>query len=222
MEKGRLIGKGMTAEVYEWGPDKVLKLYFERFGEDWAKFEARVGRTVHEAGVASPAVYDMVEVDGRKGVIFERIHGTSMLRQVLAEPWNVFNYAKDLVELQYSIHCCSAENLPTQKERFAIRINSTRELTQPEKRRIMEYIDRLPDGNSVCHGDLHFNNIIISKNKLVPIDWTSAYQGNPSGDVARTCLMMCSPSKTHGQSDLLLYMTNHSSSSESVVRRPVH
>lgn len=26
MQKGSMIGKGMTAEVYEWGQDKVLPL----------------------------------------------------------------------------------------------------------------------------------------------------------------------------------------------------
>jgi hypothetical protein len=26
MNKGKLLGKGMTAEVYEWGQDKVVKL----------------------------------------------------------------------------------------------------------------------------------------------------------------------------------------------------
>lgn len=33
MSKGYLIGKGMTAEVYEWEEDKVIKLYFYCFSD---------------------------------------------------------------------------------------------------------------------------------------------------------------------------------------------
>ena len=62
MEKGKLLGSGMTAEVYEWGQDKILKLYFNKYSSDeWVNHEAKVGHIVHESGVISPAVYDEVE-----------------------------------------------------------------------------------------------------------------------------------------------------------------
>ncbi len=44
----------------------------------------------------------------------------------------------------------------------------------------------MPDGNTLCHGDLHPENLMVSKNKLYVIDWSNAYSGNPIGDVART------------------------------------
>lgn len=209
MKKGELIGKGMTAEVYEWGKDKVLKLYFEKFSDDWIKCEAEIGTAVHEAGVPSPAVYDMIDVDGRRGIIFQRILGKSMLKQIQAEPWNLYNFAKQLAELQFSIHQCSANNLPSQEERFAIRIKSSSGILGSMEQRILDYIRSLPNGFSVCHGDLHFNNIIVSGNKLVPIDWTNAYQGNPLGDVARTCLMMTSPVKPPGTSYMIMMLSQY-------------
>ena len=209
MKKGELIGKGMTAEVYAWGHDKVLKLYFEQFSEDWIKYEAEIGTAVHEAGVSSPTVFDMIDVEGRKGIIFERIFGKSMLKLILAEPWKVYYYAKQLADLQFKVHQCSASSLPSQQERFAVRINSSSKKLGKTQQTILDYMDHLPNGSSVCHGDFHFNNIIVSGKKLVPIDWTNAYQGNPLGDVARTCLMMSSPSKPPGASDIMMMLSRY-------------
>ena len=202
-----MIGKGMTAEVYEWGSDKVVKLFFERFSEDWINYEASIGKVIHEAGVPSPAVFDIIELDGRKGIIFQRISGTSILSHLQIEPWNIYNYATQLAALHFRIHRYTAADLPSQEERFAVKINSSSKLLGHKEQRILNYIESLPDGTSVCHGDLHFNNIIVSDHKLVPIDWTSAYRGNPLGDVARTCLMMSSPAKPEGASDLIMLLS---------------
>lgn len=209
MVKGDLIGKGMTAEVYEWGRDKVLKLYFDRFGDEWVDYEAGIGNAVHKAGVPSPAVYDIVNVDGRKGIIFQRIFGKSILKRIQAEPWDLYKYATGFAGLQYKIHQCRAESLPTQKERFTTKIKSSSQILGELEGRILDYIDSLPNGNSVCHGDFHFNNIIISDNDMIPIDWNNAYKGDPMSDIARTCLMMISPSKPHGTADFIIMLSQY-------------
>jgi hypothetical protein len=49
MEKGLLIGKGKTAEVYEWGPDRVLNLFLNNISNERAIYEARIGKAVNEA-----------------------------------------------------------------------------------------------------------------------------------------------------------------------------
>ena len=209
MNKGALIGKGMTAEVYEWGQNKVLKLYHERFSREWIQYEANIGTAIHDAGVPSPAVYEIVEVDGRKGIVFQRIYGKSMLKHIQAEPWNICNYASQLARLQFSIHQCTAGCLPTQTEKYSARIHGSSALLGDKEQKILNYIDGLPDGTSVCHGDFHFNNIIVSGNKLVPVDWTNAYQGNPLGDVARTFLMMNSPGKTSGIGNMNMLLSQY-------------
>lgn len=71
--------EGRTAQVYRWDESHVLKLYREWCPPDWVEYEARVARAIHAAGVASPAAGDIVEVDGRRGLIYERLEGPSML-----------------------------------------------------------------------------------------------------------------------------------------------
>lgn len=193
MEKGALLGKGMTAEVFKWGSDKVLKLFFERYGEERILYEAKIGDIVHQAVEPSPAVFDVIDVDGRKGILFQRVNGKTMSKQIEAKPWKLYCFAKQLAGLHFKIHECSAELLPSQKERLTFVIGRSSQRLGDKGKRILEYLESLPDGFSVCHGDLHFNNVIVSGKALVAVDWNSAYRGNPLGDVARTCLMMNSP-----------------------------
>lgn len=199
----------MTAEVYEWGQDKVLKLYFDKFSDDWVKYEARVGKSVNEAGAPSPEVFDTVDIDGRKGIIFQRIAGRSVLDHIETEPWNIYRFIRKIAALHFKIHKCTADGLPSQMERFGYTVNRSSELLGKRVERIMYYIKRLPDGESICHGDLHFGNIIISDGKYIPVDWNSAYKGNPLGDVARTCLIITSPMVPPGTPAMMEALYNY-------------
>jgi uncharacterized protein (TIGR02172 family) len=209
MKKGALIGKGMTAEVYEWGHDKVLKLFFSRYDDERIKYEADIGTIVHEAGVPSPEVFGVVDVDGRKGIIFQRIFGKSMLKHIQAEPWKMYDYAQKLAGVQFKIHQCSASLLPSQKERLSFIIGKSAQRLGSKEQRILDYLDSLPDGISVCHGDVHFNNVIVSGNELVAVDWNSAYKGNPLGDVSRTCLLINSPTVLQGIPDAMMMLSRY-------------
>jgi len=207
MKKGELLGKGMTAEVYKWGQDKVLKLYFDEYDEEWVRREAEIGQRVHEAGVPSPGVFDMVEIDGRKGVIFQRIFGKTILNTLETEPWRFCNFVQQMAAFHYKIHKCSADGIPSQKEKFAFKIKLSSEILGDKVEKILDYVDRLPEGESICHGDLYLSNIIVSNNKLVAIDWNSGYMGDPCGDVARTCLIINSPTVPPGIPDIMAAMS---------------
>lgn len=198
-----MIGKGMTAEVYEWGKDRVLKLFNKGFNIERINHEAEVGFRVNQAGIPSPASYGMIDVDGRKGIILQRIFGRSILKHVETEPWMTSYYAKQMADLHFKIHNHTVKQLPDQKEIIATAIKESAEILGDKEIRILAYLDKLPMGTSVCHGDLHFENIIISENGLVAIDWMNAYRGNALGDVARTCLSISSPAIPNGTFDIM-------------------
>jgi tRNA A-37 threonylcarbamoyl transferase component Bud32 len=208
MEKGKLLGSGVTAEVYEWGKDKVLKLYFDKYSNDeWVNHETEMSRLVHKSGIISPAVYNEVEIDGRRGTIYQRIFGKSIRDQLIEQPWELYNYLKQAAAVQYNIHSFSIRGLPSQMERLTQTINISSDILGYRLRTILEYMESLPDGKSICHGDFYFNNIIISGKKLVPIDWNSAYTGNPLGDLARTCIIISSPAIPPGFPESIAMLT---------------
>ena len=209
MQKGKLVGRGMTAEVYSWGQDKVLKLYFDWVSEESIKYEAEVGRAVFEAGIPSPAVYDIVEEDSRKGIIYQCIEGESMLRKIESKPWKISKYARDMARLHFKIHSCKADELPSQMESFKKAINQSTNLLGDRTKKILDYMDSLTEGSSVCHGDFHPDNILVTNSKMTAIDWNNSYSGNPLCDVARTCLIILTPFMPPDSSKLLVMLSKH-------------
>ncbi len=80
----RPIAEGRTAEIYSWGDGHILKLYRDWWPSHWVEYEARIGRAVHAAGIPSPGAQEIIEVNGRRGLIYERFDGVSMLQDMNA------------------------------------------------------------------------------------------------------------------------------------------
>jgi aminoglycoside phosphotransferase (APT) family kinase protein len=51
-------------------------------------------------------------------------------------------------------------------------------------------LDGLPDGDRLCHGDLHPGNMLGAPTTPVVIDWGDASRGDPIGDMVRTAVLM--------------------------------
>ncbi len=185
----QLIGKGRLAEVYAWGDTQVLKLF--AVGRDTAavEAEARVSQIVHDAGVAAPGTHGVVEIDGRLGIIFDRIFGMPMLVLLSAKPWKLIAYGRMLAELQASVHQCSVEHLPSQHEQLELLI-ARAELPDTQRELALRRLHALPEGTSICHGDFHPDNVLIDGANATIIDWTTACVGNPLADFARTLLIL--------------------------------
>src|SRR5215207_1486675 len=193
------IAQGRTAEIYSWDDRHILKLYRPWCPSDWADYEARIARAVHAAGVPSPALLEMVEVDGRRGLIYERLDGISMLQDMNVHPWRLFKPARSLAELHIKVHERSIAGLPSYKDRLRNDIGETTQLTGDLRGKALAMLDRLPDGASVCHGDYHPGNILLTKNGPVIIDWMTACTGIPWADVARTSLLLSIGAKAAGK-----------------------
>lgn len=185
--KGELIGKGLTAQVYAWGDARVLKLFEAWRPPEKVEKEFRVTRAVHAAGLPAPAVYELVEVEGRQGIVFEHIKGLSMFQQVVARPWKLFAAARQLAELHAQLHSVKAPaELPDLREQVAGWIDAAEDMTPADKDQLRRSLATLPDGDALCHGDFHPANILMSPRGPVIIDWSRATRGYPLGDVALT------------------------------------
>lgn len=96
--------QGRTADVYVWDDTHVLKLFHNWFELENIEYESRIARAVLTRGMKSPAVQELVQVEGRNGLIYERIEGISMLRMFQRKPWKVQTYARILAQLHAQIH----------------------------------------------------------------------------------------------------------------------
>jgi len=113
-----------------------------------------------------------------------------MLELLTSKPWKIPQFARTLAELQTALHSCEVPELPSLRRRLEEKIRAVALLPTKTKEAVLEVLAQLPDGNAVCHGDFHPDQIIMSARGPIIIDWTDATQGNPLADVARTCLLL--------------------------------
>jgi aminoglycoside phosphotransferase (APT) family kinase protein len=183
---GNLIGRGRTADVYAWEDHKVVKLFHTWVDEASVAYEASTGRLVYAAGLPVPAVHDEIVLDGRRGIVYERVEGVPLLRQITERPWTAFGAAHLMAALHAQMHAVRAPDLPSLRDRMAQRVRHAPALPPAIRDAALAALDRLPDGDSVCHGDFHPDNILITGRGPVIIDWIAARRGHPLADVART------------------------------------
>jgi uncharacterized protein (TIGR02172 family) len=190
MEKGSLIGKGRTADVYAWGSDRVLKLYQSWMPAIPIEREFAITRMARNAGLPVPAADELVEIEGRLGIIFERVEGISMLKMLETQPWRFMAASRQLAELHAHMHTCMIPpGSYTQRQQIERGIEMSEDLSDEAKETIREVLASLPEGQTVCHGDFHPDNILLTPHGPVIIDWMTGTRGNPLGDVSRPSLL---------------------------------
>lgn len=186
-EARRKIAEGRQAEILEWEDGTVLKLFWgETVGLD---FEATALSAIASTGLA-PGLVGRVEVDGRPGLVLERVDGTDMLALLAKGPWRVVSLARALARSHVAINSVTAPTgLPELKTTLEARI---REISLAEELRsfALAHVDALPVGDRLCHGDFHPGNVIVTRTGVSVIDWPNATRGHEVADHARTLLML--------------------------------
>ena len=193
------ISQGRTAEIYIWDDHHILKLFRDWCPTDWVEYEAKIAHAVFESGVPCPAPGEIIDVNGRRGLIYERLDGISMLQDMNARPWMLFQHARSLAELQVQINRQSITGIPSYKERLHYDISNTAELSDNLKKKAFLMLETLPDRQNLCHGDYHPGNVLITKRRPVVIDWMTACIGSPWADVARSSLLLSIGAKAAGK-----------------------
>jgi aminoglycoside phosphotransferase (APT) family kinase protein len=184
---GPKLGAGREADVYAWGDAGVLKLYRPGFGGHRA--EAAALRSLNGDGIA-PRLLDVVDRDGRTGLVLERFDGPDMLTLLQRQPWRVLDLARTLATAHRAVHRVAAPaDLPDLRPVLAARIHDAG--LPPHLRSFAaRVLDGLPDGDRLCHGDYHPGNVLLAADRTAVIDWAGAARGVPEADHARTLLLL--------------------------------
>jgi uncharacterized protein (TIGR02172 family) len=190
LQRETLLGNGLTSEVFSWGEDRVLKLSLPWRTLAKVQREFTVTRAVRAAGLPAPEAFEIVTVGGRYGILFERVRGPSMVRQVETRPWTLFAAARQLAELHARLHAiCAWADLPSQREEIETDIETALEVSPLEKEAVRRELARFPAEDCVCHGDFHPGNILLTARGPVIIDWSGGTRGCGLVDVAWTSLL---------------------------------
>ena len=185
-EVGEQVGAGASCRVYAWGDDRVVKVYRRAFAS-LAPVEAARSAAVHAAGVPSPAVHGLVDVDGRPGLVFDRVPGPSMLDQLLRGERSPEDVGAALAAVHVAVHGLDAGDLPDLADTLVER-----------------GVAAMPLGSAPFHGDLHPGNVLVGGDdrEAVVIDWSNAHRAPAAADVACSILAIGYRGLRAGQADL--------------------
>jgi aminoglycoside phosphotransferase (APT) family kinase protein len=186
---GRLLAAGNVAEVFEWG-SRVVKLYRSSARKPAAFREAAIHAAVEAMALPVPAVWGVLEVGGRWGIVFDRINEASFAERMREDPSVVPEGLQTLARLHARIHDQPARQLGCLKSRLATRIAGTKLLDEPRKQILIGRLAGMPDGDRLCHGDFHPINVLGPNSQPMVIDWPDACCGDPAGDVCRSYLLL--------------------------------
>lgn len=189
MEYGKLIGTGYTADVYEWKDGKVLKLFKKGYPEVAIEKELQNARAIAGLDFAKPGVYGLVKVDGQSGIIYDRVEGQSLLDWVI-KTGELEQCAEYMADLHRQIFSNRISTVPDYREFLRENILNIPPDSIVNKKMMLEKLEGLPEGDTLCHGDFHPGNIFISAGKPIVIDFMNICRGVQLYDVARTVFLI--------------------------------
>lgn len=189
MKHGNILGIGNTATVYELKEAKVLKLFDSGYPKEAVEREFVNAKAISTMSFAKPNAYEIVFRGNRMGIIYDRVEGESLLDWV-TKTGDVQRCAVYMSELHKSIVRNEINNVPNYKA--FLKCNIVKGLTNnvQKQKKALQMLERLGDGNSLCHGDFHPGNIFLSDGSLVVIDFMNICHGDFLYDVARTVFLI--------------------------------
>ena len=182
----QLIGSGYTSWVYALEDGNVVKVLKQGDQED-AEREIRLAKWAFSKGIPTAISYDVVDVDGRPGLVYESL-GRGNLRNVLRdEPERFDEILADYLTLLHTIHSVSddEEQLPDAVCRYrSILQNAAKLLTAEEIAKTSALLDTIPGTRTIIHGDCQIKNVRVVNGNLFLIDLDTLSRGDPIFELA--------------------------------------
>ena len=195
---------GRVSDVYTLKDGRVLKLLHSTVPGPKVDDEFRRCQVVFKAGVPSPRALEIVEVEERRGIVFEWAGDSDLMKAKLGNPLNLNSGAQFMSTVHRDILKREAPELPGLKEEVLrmSRLLPEGTILPGQSEALRSYLERLPSANTICHMDFQPGNIMLNKDGYQVIDWSEAVRGAPAADIALTSLIL-STAETAPGTDLL-------------------
>ena len=182
----KVLGRGNTAEVIEQENGRVCKLFYEGYNYSAVQREYNNAKLMQTMDIPMPEVYEIVYVGIRAGIIYKRLEGESILKK-LFQGGDIDLLVNKIVNLHKKILGYNTCEVMSYKEFLQLCIGEKTDRNVD----IFNEIKELPDGNCLCHGDYHPDNIWIDINgEVLVIDFMNVCHGPWQYDVARTYVLI--------------------------------
>ena len=189
LEGCRIIGKGSNGTIYRLDRDRIAKMYPAGTSYMVPTDEVERARQAFLLGLPTAVAYGTVTSNGMVGAVYELVHAETLSEYITGHPEEFDRMAREYVKLLRHIHSIttSDEKLPDCKETYRQYISELGDWYSPEELdALRRFLDYIPDGDTLLHGDYHANNIMVVDGELVLIDMVDMSNGHPAFDFLNT------------------------------------
>lgn len=186
------IGAGACGEVFRLDDETIIKLYYPRVKKEEIEQEKTLAKKAFVMGVPTAISYDIVEADGRTGVVYELINSKTLGELIRADESDLEAYVDMYAAVCRQIHSIEAEpgQLPSFKDINRADIPNVTGITEEERAYLHRFLDLVPDRMNCLHGDLNINNIMVQNGECCLIDMGEFSTGTPMFDLSRILFSM--------------------------------
>lgn len=186
------IGAGACGEVFRLDDETIIKLYYPRVKKEEIEQEKALAKKAFVMGVPTAISYDIVEADGRTGVVYELIKSKTIGELIRSDEGHLEEYVDMYAAVCRQIHGIEAEpgQLPSFKDINRSDIPNVTGITEEERAYLHRFLDLVPDRMNCLHGDLNINNIMVQNSECCLIDMGEFSTGTPMFDLSRILFSM--------------------------------
>lgn len=183
------IARGASAELFALSNGKVLKLFRDSVSDEMIAREADTSVYASACGVPTAAALVCLDRDGRRGIVYPRIEGTTAMIWIRRHPMHAGRALDQMATIHAAMHQSGAGALRPMKDVLKTDIMHGPSPI-PVQQAAISYLDTLPDGSALTHGDFHLGNVMMTPQGMKVIDWSKAAAGHPAADVVRSEMLM--------------------------------
>lgn len=184
------IAQGNTAEIYVYSDNTICKLFSEGYPYEAVETEYRNSRILHQTTGLSPKAHKIVSINGRAGIVYDRLFGKDLLQEMLE------NMTDQRITEQLLAKMVMLQKRLIQKENkectsYKDFLKQLVPADSAEREYILNCIESLEGGEHICHGDFHPGNVwLYPDGSMDVIDCMNLCKGPEEYDIARTFFLL--------------------------------
>lgn len=178
----QVIGSGYFSRAYQLAEDSIVKVFTRNTSLEDIKRERELAKNAFLMGIPAAITFDIVDVGGKYGLLFEAINGSTYTQKILSDPEHLEQYITRYAQLLRSINTTkvSSDDFPSAAEIAAGKLETIRPyLSETEYRVLASMLDSIEDTHTYVHADCHTGNIMLQNDELMIIDMETSCVGNP-------------------------------------------
>ena len=187
-----VIGRGACGECYRIDDETIIKLYYGNTDPAFIEHEKALSKKAFVMGIPTAISYDIVEANGRRGVVYELIRSKTLGELIRADRTKLDEYVEMYVDTCKKVHAIHTHDpeIPSFKDINRADIENITGITDGERAMLHRFLDLVPEKDTCIHGDLNVNNIMVQDGECCLIDMGELSTGTPMFDISRILFSM--------------------------------